>query len=294
MLSVCVGDGDGDGDALSIPTFALPVQRCVAEAVMAIGERRVIRMDRRHDGRTVPKNDGRMRNLARQILHRTILATGFKLSRVKPFEQAIRRFQLDHDDFYFVQVGAYNGVTSDPLCPFIIESGTWSGVMIEPQKTYFDVLQEIYRDRENISVRNVAVGMKDGNAKLYRIKEGAEGVPYWAPQLASFRYEVIAGHRDRIPNIEALIESVQVPCLTLATIVRQANLKRLDLLVTDVEGADYTIIRQIDDLDSKPRFIHFEDRHLSESDRRECMQFLTERHYNVRSIDDGESFATLT
>lgn len=225
------------------------------------------------------------------MLHKSVLSTGFRLARVKPFEQAIRRFQLDHEDFYFLQVGAYNGVTSDPICQFIIEGNTWSGVMVEPQAKCFEVLREVYRDRDNIDLRNVAIGEHDGTAMLYKIRDDARNVPYWAPQLASFKYEVIAGHREQIPGIEDMIEEVEVPCLTLGTLTREAGLKRLDLLVTDVEGADFSIIKQIDDLGTKPRFIHYENRHLSESDRQECTRFLSDRGYRIQEIDDGESFA---
>ncbi len=235
---------------------------------------------------------GAIRTLCRQLLHRTALRFGFRLSRVKPFERAIRRFGLRHDDFYFVQVGAYNGVTSDPFVPWLIE-GVWTCVLIEPQRRYFDVLQNIYGDRENIQCHNVAIGTEDGTTQMYVVREDAEGLPHWASQLASFRYEVVASHADRIPNIKELIETQNVPCRTLGSLVQESQLPRIDLVAIDVEGYDFEVLKQIDQLPARPKFVYYEHGHLSDADYRESLKFLAERGYRTHSVNEGDTFGEL-
>lgn len=235
---------------------------------------------------------GTLRHICRNLLHRTVLSLGFQLSRARPFERAIRRFELTHDDFYFVQVGAYNGVTSDPFVPFLIE-GVWTCALIEPQQRYFDVLQNIYGDRNQIACRNVAIGPSDGTATMYSVREDAAGLPHWASQLASFQYDVIASHADRIPNIEDLIEAHDVPCVTLATVVQEAKFPRVDLLAIDVEGYDFEVLKQLDELPTRPRFIYYEHGHLSEADYEASLRFLSERGYRTHSVNEGDTFAEM-
>jgi len=233
-----------------------------------------------------------MRSLIRRALHRTFLRFGFRLVRALPFERSIRRWELDHSDFYMIQVGAHNGVTSDPIQRFIAE-GDWTGVLVEPQRKYFQILQAIYCDRPKLHPLHAAIGPSNESIRLYKVRDDAVGVPYWASQLASTKREVIAGHADRIPGLDELIVAEDVPCRTLESIVHEFGLPRLDLLVSDTEGYDFEVIKQIDQLPRRPQFIHFESLHLPPSDLQSCLAFLRERDYATHEIQPGETFAEL-
>lgn len=233
-----------------------------------------------------------MRSLIRRALHRTFLRFGFRLVRALPFECSIRRWELDHSDFYMIQVGAHNGVTSDPIQRFIAE-GDWTGVLVEPQRKYFQILQAIYCDRPKLHPLHAAIGPSNESIRLYKVRDDAVGVPYWANQLASTKREVIAGHADRIPGLDELIVAEDVPCRTLESIVHEFGLPRLDLLVSDTEGYDFEVIKQIDQLPHRPQFIHFESLHLPPSDLQSCLAFLRERDYATHEIQPGETFAEL-
>lgn len=227
----------------------------------------------------------------RKLIHRPFLALGFRLMRAPHFECVIRAKELEHDDFYFLQVGAHNGVTSDPFHRFVIEGWWWHVVLIEPQPESCEVLREIYRDRKNLTICETAIGPQDGSLSLFRIRDGAEDVPYWATQLASTRREVIASHSDRIRGLEDLIVEVRVPSRTLASIYREACFPRLDLLAIDVEGFDFEVVKQIDQLPQRPRMIFFEHRHLASEDHQAALRFLRERGYRCETAGDGDTFA---
>ena len=233
-----------------------------------------------------------MRSFFRRALHRTFLRFGFRLVRALPFERSIRRWELDHSDFYMIQVGAHNGVTSDPIQRFVAE-GDWTGVLVEPQQKYFQILQTIYCDRPKLHPLHAAIGPSNESIRLYKVRDDAVGVPYWASQLASTKREVIAGHADRIPGLDELIVAEDVPCRTLESIVREFGLPRLDLLVSDTEGYDFEVIKQIDQLPHRPQFIHFESLHLPPSDFQSCLAFLHARDYTTHDIQPGETFAEL-
>ena len=231
-----------------------------------------------------------LRQSLRYLLHSAVLGCGFRLVRASPFERAIRRWELTHDDFYFVQIGAHNGVTSDPFQRFIVE-GLWTCVLVEPQPESFQILQTIYCDRDKVHCINAAIGPEEGTLRLYQIRDSVEGLPYWANQLASTRREVIASHADRIPQIDQYIEEVEMPCRTLASVCLDQHLPRIDLLAIDVEGYDYEVVRHIDQLPYRPKFIYYEHLHLSVDDYQASLKFLQSRGYRTQSVNNGDTFA---
>jgi FkbM family methyltransferase len=199
----------------------------------------------------------------RKLIHLPILALGFRLIRAPRFERVLRAWELEHDDFYFLQVGAHNGVTSDPFHRFVIEGWWWSVALVEPQSRSCEVLREIYRDRIHLKIFETAVGTE----------------------------EVIASHTDRIDNLEQWIVEEKVSCRTLASIYQEAKFSRLDLLAIDVEGFDFEVVKQIDGLPHLPKMIYFEHRHLSESDYQSALAFLKHRGYRTENPEQGDTFA---
>lgn len=237
-----------------------------------------------------------LRSTLRKKLHRCVHRFGFRLVRTKPFERALRNWELDHQPFYFVQVGAHNGITSDPFHRFLIENLAWESILIEPQSPCVDVLRLIYADRENIRIEHAAIGPAgsvDKTLTLYKVSDAAVGLPHWANQLASARREVIASHKDRIPDIERWIETQEVPCMGLAQIVAKHGFPRVDLLATDTEGFDFEVVKQIDDLPTLPQFVYYEHMHLSQQEYSESLRFLHDRNYRTDNFGNGDTFAQL-
>ncbi len=231
-----------------------------------------------------------LRAILRKALHTSVLWTGFRLVRVLPFERSLRRWELEHEDFFMVQVGAHNGVTSDPFQRFIAE-GVWSCTLVEPQASSCQILRTIYEDRDRVRTVHAAIGRENGTMTLYKVREGASDVPHWASQLASTRREVIASHADRIPNLEAMIVEEHVPCITLQNVLNESGFPRLDLLAVDVEGYDFEIVKQIDTLPFHPQFIYYEHLHLSDAEQQTCLAFLAERGYACHAVNNGDTFA---
>lgn len=244
-----------------------------------------------------------VRSFLRKALHRTVHRFGFRLVRTPAFERSLRNWELDHQPFYFVQVGAHNGITSDPFHRFLIENLAWESILIEPQSPCIKTLQSIYADRENIRIEHAAIGFADRSQQadpdspntltLYKIRDDATGLPHWASQLASLRREVIASHVDRIPDIERWIQSEQVPCIGLAQVVQKHRFPRIDLLASDTEGFDFEVIKHIDQLENLPRFIYYEHLHLSDQVYQQSLGFLKDRGYRTYAINNGDTFAEL-
>jgi FkbM family methyltransferase len=242
-----------------------------------------------------------LRSIFRKALHRTVHRFGFRLVRAPAFERAIRNWELDHQPFYFVQVGAHNGITSDPFHRFLIENLAWESILIEPQGPCINTLRSIYADRENIRIEHAAIGPAKPSGvdsdsaprtlTIYKVSDAAVGLPHWANQLASPRREVVASHVDRIPDIERWIEAHEVPCKGLAEIVGKHRFPRVDLLASDTEGFDFEIVKQIDSLPSLPQFIYYEHLHLGAEQYAQSLRFLQDRGYQTIAVNNGDTFA---
>ncbi len=245
---------------------------------------------------------GSLRSWLRRVLHRSVLGCGFRLVRVQPFERSIRRWELMHEPFYFIQVGAHNGITSDPFHRFVVEGIAWNSLLIEPQTPCVQILKSVYGDRSNVKVLHCAVGGMEASGSgrvggksvtLYKIRDDATGLPHWANQLASLRREVIESHRDRIEDIDRWIVTEEVPSLSMAEIYRESGFPRIDLLATDTEGFDFEIIRQIESLPVLPQFIYYENLHLRASEAADCLAFLHRLGYRTHAVNNGDTFAEL-
>lgn len=191
-------------------------------------------------------------------------------------------------DFFFIQVGAFDGVTNDPLRPFI-ERYKWRGILLEPQKQAFQKLVENYREHPQLTFLNAAVADKDGTTDLYSVR-GKDGLPMWSDQIASLRKDHVLKHehgvpaygiQEKIPDIQNLVQVDQVECFRLDTLFRTHNVARVDLLQIDAEGFDYQVIKTIDWDKIRPAIIHYEHMHLSQSEQNECLTCLMDHGYHI-------------
>jgi FkbM family methyltransferase len=191
--------------------------------------------------------------------------------------------------FTFIQVGAHDGSSNDPIREMIHAYG-WRGVLIEPQKELFDRLVESYQSCPQLKFENVAVADEDGVRTLYRVPPGTPGVPDWASQLASFDLKTVRFHKKWIPNIDNLIEEVPVKCLSIKTIAERNGLDDVGLVQIDAEGYDFEIVKSIPFEVMKPKIVAFEHAHLSKADFNKCCQLLVQRGYRI-AVGDVDTFA---
>lgn len=192
-------------------------------------------------------------------------------------------FARAHPQAVFVQVGAHDGREQDPLWRHI-QARRWTGVMVEPVPYVFKRLERAYANERRIRLVNAAIAPEAGTATLYHIPESSEqGLVPWYDALASFNRDVIAKHKEFIPDIESRIEPIEVPTITFGDLCRQNNLGRIDVVQIDTEGFDYEIIKLIQSEGLSPTVLMYEHIHLSPDDRDECERLLMDNHYEIHS-----------
>lgn len=214
-----------------------------------------------------------------RIIRRARHEFGLPLS---PIDAAVRLFGRAHPDATFVQVGANDGVTLDPLRTQI-ERRRWTGIMVEPVPYNFERLAQRYGSHPRIQLEMCAIAEESGELPFYYIPEPEPGEEIWPwyHALGSFRREVLISHTMYIPDIEERVAEVKVPCKTFNSLCEERGLPHLDLLQIDTEGYDYEILRSVD-LDSwRPRLVIYEHKHLNLADRESARKLLTDRGYLI-------------
>ena len=160
-----------------------------------------------------------------------------------------------------IQIGSHIGNTcNDPI--FNIVDNNTKLILVEPVPYLFRQLKNNYNERfvnnENIFFINKAVSNFIGEIEMTIPSEENDfsELPFWASQIASVNPDHAIGHISSL-----LVEKINVETTTLNEIVKEYNITQIDLLHTDTEGHDYTILMNYN-FEIKPKKIMFEHKHM--------------------------------
>jgi FkbM family methyltransferase len=181
-------------------------------------------------------------------------------------------------DIFFVQIGAMDGKTFDPIYEFVQKYG-WNGVLVEPLKDHFESLKQNYSNSEGLIFENVAITEESGTRKINRIPTKVvndNDLPNWGLGASSFYTDRNALEWD---EIKPHIVREEVDCLTLPELLNKHNITEIDVLQIDAEGYDYHILKQLDFDKFHPYIINLEIVNLPKSERNECRKLLDKYNY---------------
>jgi FkbM family methyltransferase len=181
----------------------------------------------------------------------------FGVAVLKDPVTVLTHYALRHPRQMFVQIGANNGRTSDPLAPWLDRYPNWHGIMVEPLPQQFEELSDLRGHDPRFRLVRAAITEHDGTIDMNVI----DGDDASDSLLASLHADTIVKHgipRDRL-------RTVRVPAMTFATLVEGAD--RIDILCIDAEGHDAAILDQVDFSRTRPAVIMYEPLLLSTEDR---------------------------
>lgn len=189
----------------------------------------------------------------------------------------------EQDQIYLLQVGAFDGVSNDPVRD-LIKKYNIHAILVEPQKEFFKILVNNYSDFSNVFLENVAISEKNGFHDFYFLKN--DDLPQWCSQLASFSKENILKHGKFMKmNLEKYLFSEKIECKTIPTLLKDSCFPRLDILQIDAEGYDNVIIQSFDLNLIAPKIICYEHCHLDKSTRNNLLEYLSKFGYKFCIID---------
>lgn len=195
---------------------------------------------------------------------------------LEPLHLILDNFSARKKNLTIVQVGACDGVTNDPIRDQVAKDST-RAILIEPNPFAFDTLQKVYAGQPNVTLIQAAIGDKDGEAPMYRVKRTEKTDPEvdLTLQIASFYKE----HLERHGKKDYEIERITVACRSLSSLVAELGLTQIDLLQIDAEGFDAAVVRMALKLPVRPNCINFEHVHLVAQDRQPLFDLLEENGY---------------
>lgn len=189
-------------------------------------------------------------------VHGNLLVLGFALLRAK-----------QQGTIHVLQIGAFDGHACDPLLE-ILQDENVSAILMEPQKIPYERLVQRYATNSRISLINAAVAEHDGVVKLY--------VP---GSVASPKASLVAQHHRRFGSDSKEVHQIEVPSVSVGSLVKRFQGERLDVLQVDTEGMDYQILKWFFDAGVEPDVLNFESLHLSKAERLASRQLLNTTGY---------------
>lgn len=198
-----------------------------------------------------------------------------------------RMFQVGRE-FAFIQVGAFDGVSADPLRKYIQTCG-WRGILMEPQPGPAAQLKELYGSNDRLIILQAALDGKRGVRTLFTLD--SDSVPAWAHGMASFQRDNIVSHSYLIPGLEAMIKEITINCITFADVMEKLPSNRLDLLQIDAEGADGYILSLFPFDRLMPAIIHWESKNLTKLQQEETLDLLIRRGYRFARSGEEDMLA---
>jgi len=180
----------------------------------------------------------------------------------------------------FLQIGA-NDAIKDNFTGSVLRREDVRIVLLEPDPSCASRLMQDYSGRSNVVVLQKALGEEDGDARLFHFdREEERGI-----QLNVFNSfdRALLEEKKNVFNLEAGIVSWQVSCTTLASLSKETGVERWDVLVSDVEGFDHEVVRQVCAMsrEALPGLFIFEHAWLAPLARAKCYRDLAAEGYTI-------------
>ena len=138
----------------------------------------------------------------------------------------------------FVDVGAHDGISINNTL-FFEQNHNWTGINIEP---ILDVYSKLVLNRPNCINLNCAVNDVDGPVEFILNKGYSE-------MISGIKSHFDNRHLTRLKNEcetrGSISEVIKLDALRLETILDLNNIKHINYLSIDVEGAEFAVIKSV-------------------------------------------------
>lgn len=187
---------------------------------------------------------------------------------IPTYEAAMAAFnahcEAKGDQFYFIQIGANDGRTYDPIWKRI-RTYRWKGILVEPVGHLYERLRKLHAGSAGLVFENLAIASFDGVTPFHYFPEEMERdpeFPAWAAGMGSILGQFESPGHEAVAERGFRMTKTEVPCLKLESLCQRHNVTGVDLLQIDAEGFDAEILCGTNFSSFRPRFIQYEDRHI--------------------------------
>jgi len=182
----------------------------------------------------------------------------------------------------FIQVGVNDAKNSD-FIRWRSTSFGWTGLLIEPHPTYFNMAKTAYQNYTKILWENVAISSEESTSDLFYVEDVPDDKP-WAIGVASFD----KSHLVKLGFEEHATAKVSCRMLPLRDLINKYGFYDIDLLVVDVEGHEFNVFKGIDFKNFSVRLVVVETEHMSREKFYEILELFPKNYrgyYSENSMD---------
>src|SRR3979490_1393094 len=226
------------------------------------------------------------------LIQRCVNMFGYRIEKLRDTVKApidvldllLTKVSAERPDFFFVQIGANNGLTDDPLRQFVTKYH-WHGVLVEPQPRVLQQLLKNYEQEKQLAFENAAIADKDGTVRLFVADHRDETADLTV--FASRKKDaLIRGlYNPKAAGVQVQVQEVEVPALSVKTLLAKHGITKVDLLLTDVQGYDSEVVEQFLACEVKPTIIHFEHCHTARPALDALYRTLVEHGYRLNELE---------
>jgi FkbM family methyltransferase len=180
-----------------------------------------------------------------------------------PLFRELRKHFPPHQPFTFLQIGANDGISTDPFREFMIRPHA-RGITTEPVPEYFARMQANYSYYPNVIPENHAIGYPPGRLPFFAYTSAYLASKGGTPDLAGlagFSREKLEACLLPGDDPATCIQEILIPVRTIEEVMSQHGFPSFDCLFIDCEGHEENILTHLDYAQVNPRLIVFEHTH---------------------------------
>ena len=233
----------------------------------------------------------------RYIHARTVARVWPRLKRpVKDESPAVDRFLREtiesRQTFSILQVGAYDGVSNNPLHELIRRYPHVRAVLLEPQPGPYASLDALWEDQSRVVRLRCALDAECGQRSLYVVSDTHKHLHPFADQIASFSRSYVEAECSRYiwRPTDDCVASIAVPTIDWGTLVHKHG--PFDVVTIDADGFDGEILHLVDFSEAPPAIILYEHRHLTPEMQGRCRRRLEQQGYTLKQVNKADTLAT--
>ncbi len=197
-----------------------------------------------------------------------------RLDNINLLELGILKILHNYENINFIQIGASDGVTNDPLNPIIkAYKERISGICVEPLPGPYTQLVLNYKEYKNIKTINAAIAEKDGQLGFFVPIKEKEG---YFSKKSSLSSSNLLKHGLKKSEIREII----VQSMSVSTLLKISDMNHVHVLVIDVEGYDFKVLDNFFKSGIFPEVILFEHAHLPRQERELVRHLFGQYRYN--------------
>ena len=173
----------------------------------------------------------------------------------EPEENAFMHFSL-------VFIGAHNGAKLDGIVADAKAMG--KVLLVEPVPYLFAQLERKFGGDTAVVLKNLCIAPAEGKARFFAPLPSANSVYGFGDQLGSLLENHASNHDLRFSEH---VEQIEVRSETFESIIDDVGITSIDVLYSDTEGMDITLLGQFPFARLTPRKIVFEFKHADGTNR---------------------------